>query len=449
MKRFTRPIGIIQLLASIITIAVVLAAAFWQLAIAQSNEGDTPQETPIERAPSGLYLTYQGQLHDTSGQLLDETAAMHFELYPSLEGGTACQGWSETHSVAVVDGVFSVVLGRSSAIPDSCLINDIYLQVNVNGEPLAPREQLSSWANTMPANTTTRGSLNVNGKLHTTNGIEIGLQANGGGRLVVANNSNDNNIYVEAFSSDMSSSADMLAFTGRFAQPAPRIVLNGTSVETTGELLASGGMVTVVNPNNLAANFGLSWRNDIARIRVGGDGAGANNGFEFQGIGDASLLRIHANGNVDVPGALSVGSCASASLNPDALAADACTAGSIQGGAYVETNLQTVAERLNGGNPAFERGDVLCWGDNRLELCTTARTPMVQGVADSAGNPIVLGAEPVKVIGLVKTGQYLVASNVPGYAMAVDDPTFGVVIAQALEDFNGERGVILAMIRKM
>ena len=39
--------------------------------------------------------------------------------------------------------------------------------------------------------------------------------------------------------------------------------------------------------------------------------------------------------------------------------------------------------------------------------------------------------------------------SVPGYAMAAPNPTFGIVIAQALEEFDGERGVIKAMIRKM
>jgi hypothetical protein len=42
----------------------------------------------------------------------------------------------------------------------------------------------------------------------------------------------------------------------------------------------------------------------------------------------------------------------------------------------------------------------------------------------------------------------LVASATPGYAIAVADPAPGTVIAQALEDFEGERCVIKAMIRK-
>ena len=73
---------------------------------------------------------------------------------------------------------------------------------------------------------------------------------------------------------------------------------------------------------------------------------------------------------------------------------------------------------------------------------------LVQAVADAEGRPIVIGAELVKVIGPVERGDILVASDVPGYAMVNNDPISGTVIAQALEDFHRERGVIKAMIRK-
>jgi hypothetical protein len=42
-----------------------------------------------------------------------------------------------------------------------------------------------------------------------------------------------------------------------------------------------------------------------------------------------------------------------------------------------------------------------------------------------------------------------VASDIPGYAKAASEPRFGIVIAQALESLDGERGVLKAMIRKM
>ncbi len=117
-------------------------------------------------------------------------------------------------------------------------------------------------------------------------------------------------------------------------------------------------------------------------------------------------------------------------------------------GALTEANLQTAKERKADGSDRFAEGDVLCWGDGRLEKCTQAGDPLVQAVADAEGRPIVIGAERVKVVGPVKRGDFLVASEVPGYAMAAEEPAFGTVIAQALEDLEGEQGLIKAMIRK-
>jgi len=117
-------------------------------------------------------------------------------------------------------------------------------------------------------------------------------------------------------------------------------------------------------------------------------------------------------------------------------------------GALTEANLQTPEELAADRIDRFEEGDALCWGVDRLEKCAVANDRLVQAVADTNGRPIVLGAEMVKVLGPVRRGDLLVASDVPGYAMVNNDPLPGSVIAQALEDFDGEQGTIKAMIRK-
>lgn len=72
---------------------------------------------------------------------------------------------------------------------------------------------------------------------------------------------------------------------------------------------------------------------------------------------------------------------------------------------------------------------------------------MVVAVADPNGKPIVIGAEPVKVLGPVRIGDLLVASDVPGFAMVAEGtPAPGTVIAKALEDFDGDQALISAMI---
>jgi hypothetical protein len=49
---------------------------------------------------------------------------------------------------------------------------------------------------------------------------------------------------------------------------------------------------TVPNPSNSSASVSLSWLNDVSRIRVGGNGAGAGNGFDIQGPGNTSYMKI-------------------------------------------------------------------------------------------------------------------------------------------------------------
>jgi len=115
-------------------------------------------------------------------------------------------------------------------------------------------------------------------------------------------------------------------------------------------------------------------------------------------------------------------------------------------GAIVEANLQTPEEVTAERIERFELGDVLCWAGERLERCALANDRLVVAVADENGKPIVIGAEPVKVVGPVRMGDLLVASDVAGYAMVNNQPAPGTVIAKALEAFDGEKGIVKAMI---
>jgi len=56
------------------------------------------------------------------------------------------------------------------------------------------------------------------------------------------------------------------------------------------------------------------------------------------------------------------------------------------------------------------------------------------------------GFREVKVIGSVKIGDLLVSSNIAGYAISAENPDVGTVIGKALENFDGEKGMILARV---
>jgi hypothetical protein len=77
----------------------------------------------------------------------------------------------------------------------------------------------------------------------------------------------------------------------------------GSQLDVAGEISstgASGGLLRAENPNNAASSVHLSWLNDVARIRYGGNGAGSQNGLDIQGGGDSSKMRILNNGNVGI-----------------------------------------------------------------------------------------------------------------------------------------------------
>ena len=83
------------------------------------------------------------------------------------------------------------------------------------------------------------------------------------------------------------------------------VLLLSSSMVTAQQWNPSGdnttsGNVIVQNPQNTSAVSILSWQNNIARIRIGGDGLGAENGFMFQGVGDKNLLRIMNGGNIGI-----------------------------------------------------------------------------------------------------------------------------------------------------
>jgi len=71
-----------------------------------------------------------------------------------------------------------------------------------------------------------------------------------------------------------------------------------------------------------------------------------------------------------------------------------------------------------------------------------------EGVLFSVGNHRTAN---VKVLGPVRVGEPLVSSDVPGYAVAWSqigegEPPEEVVIAKALENFDGDRGMVKAQM---
>jgi len=86
-------------------------------------------------------MSYQGWLTDAAGNPINGTRNMTFRLYTIDTGGTSI--WEEAHSgVQVTDGLFNVVLGGTTALDEANFHQPLYLEVEVGGETLLPRQKL-------------------------------------------------------------------------------------------------------------------------------------------------------------------------------------------------------------------------------------------------------------------------------------------------------------------
>ncbi len=85
-------------------------------------------------------ITYQGQLQDESGPVTD-TVAMQFRLYDSETDGTKVSENIEKPEVSVSDGLFQVALDFDAELFED---GQRYLEVEINGETLSPRQPVSA-----------------------------------------------------------------------------------------------------------------------------------------------------------------------------------------------------------------------------------------------------------------------------------------------------------------
>ncbi|MFC1511128.1 hypothetical protein ACFL5U_01920, partial [Candidatus Margulisiibacteriota bacterium] len=88
-------------------------------------------------------MSYEGRLTNASGTAITAATSVNFKIYDAASSGNVI--WAgETHSITPdSNGVFSVVLGGTTAIPSSVFSAATrYLQITVGGEALSPRTQI-------------------------------------------------------------------------------------------------------------------------------------------------------------------------------------------------------------------------------------------------------------------------------------------------------------------
>ena len=365
-------------------------------------------------ASSSPLLSYQGTLTNINGNLITDSVEIEFALYNQAEGGTPIwtEAYAEDQSVQVTEGQFHVLLGSQTPLNPDDLTGDVFLGITIGGEEMLPRERLVGVPYTMSmlAGATTQGDLTIGDRLYVENGIDMQNDSRiwhlGSGNVdfSIGGTSDTGNAYMTLHE------GTQFAFNTKNSQGEGRnvFVVGRNEIESRLPLDMSG--------NNIKLGGGAKlWTNSTDNIRFYlPDGSKVEFANKF-----IPWRTIDMKGN-------SITNC----------------------GALTEANLQTPEELEAERIDRFEEGDVLCWGEGQLEKCAQDNDILVQAVADGDGRPIVIGAEVIKVLGPVERGDILVASGVPGYATVNNDAPDGAVIAQALENYDGQFGLIKAMIRK-
>lgn len=443
---------------TILLVALFIVSAYLFVSVAQSQEPPIQNEPDVVAAPSQLLFSYQGRLLDNNGNPLTSSGIpMIFQIFPQASGGSEC--WKESHTggntVVVQDGIFQVTLGQLTAINSACVTGDAYLQLTVNGQVLLPRERLTSVASAVTANSLSDGALvlgdlNVDGAVAASPGNNNLYLRNDNGPIRISS-SQSVHVYID---SNNDAEGDAFTVSSNNDSHDPPLVQNLIRVKENGFVNTLGSFE--VGGNNLfiggAISDNVALRYDESRYLHLLPWGGSAYRWDAVCIGCASGAELDVRGDTFIRGNLNLSkSCLTASTSGTSTSGNedkGCTGGNITTAAVIEANLQTPEELISDRIERFSEGDLLCWARERLEKCTKANDRAVQAVADTNGLPIVLGAELVRVHGKVEMNDILVTSEKPGHAMVNNNPSPGTVIGQALESFDGDSGLIKAMIRK-
>jgi len=238
--------------------------------------------------------------------------------------------------------------------------------------------------------------------------------------------------------------------------------ITGTgNINTTGSITISGDL-TVNGTTTTVNSTTLSVADPLIILNEGATGANANDlGMVFERGSSTNTAFIYDESADEF-----------AFVNTTE---DGTTAGDITISTYADIHAGTmtgtataaqyadVAERYHSGIE-MEAGTVVCFGgDNEIEACKENGCTRVAGVistapafmmnkdaGDDATHPYVAlaGRVPCKVTGTVKKGDMLMASDKEGHAKAGPFKG-GAMIGKAIEDFDGESGVIEVAVNLM
>ncbi len=220
------------------------------------------------QTPVDMGFTYQGRL-TSGGTPANGPHNFEFTLWNAPSAGAMVGSAVTINAWPVQNGLFTVLLNQGDEFgPDPFNGDARWLQISVNGTPLLPRQELTAAPYAIRA-------------------LEADMVTGIDGHSLDAADGSP----VDALFVDANGNVGVGLLT-------PSTTLDANGVITSSG--ASGGTLRALNPANQGASVTLSWLNNVARIRVGGNGTGSTNGFDIQRGGDMSLLRILDNGSVGI-----------------------------------------------------------------------------------------------------------------------------------------------------
>jgi hypothetical protein len=144
---------------TLIVTLLVVAGLLWA-----NSAGALPLRAPAAASTSTGTIAYQGRLADADGNPITNTVNMIFRLYDVASGGVFLweEQWTGSNGVQVSDGLFNVMLGSLTPIPQSVITghDSLFLGITVGtDDEMQPRVQLGSVPFAVQALTVPDGSI--------------------------------------------------------------------------------------------------------------------------------------------------------------------------------------------------------------------------------------------------------------------------------------------------
>ncbi|MBM4431853.1 MAG: hypothetical protein FJ026_16125 [Chloroflexi bacterium] len=138
---------------------LVVAGLLWA-----NSVGALPLRAPAAASTSTGTIAYQGRLADADGTPITNTVNMIFRLYDVATGGVPLweEQWTGSNGVQVSDGLFNVMLGSLTPIPQSVITghDSLFLGITVGtDDEMTPRVQLGTVPFAVQALTVPDGSI--------------------------------------------------------------------------------------------------------------------------------------------------------------------------------------------------------------------------------------------------------------------------------------------------